>query len=128
MITTAEIIKEINDTISPFEFKLNIISINQDFIESISEDYILAVNKKISEIAKVFKKYGISISIDCESNLRRVSELYCWYDNYKFKKQININQLEKEINLNIDYYLLQQCINFIVHNDKSIQVLQYISY
>jgi len=131
MITAEEIIKEINETVTPFEFKANITSINHDFIKSIGKEYILAVNKKIGEIAKILKKYGIFIIINFNTDIDDAI-LSLWF-NYEDTQNEDIDDLNnlidrltdalyKPSNLNIDYELLN-----IALKDKSIHKLDYIS-
>ena len=136
MITAEEIIKEINDTVKPFEFKVNNTAINYNFIESIGKDYILAVNKKIGEIDEIFKKYDLFISILYDIDNNEVMP-NLWYDENTPEERINdldrlIDNLTSSLLytpiLNIDYYLLQQCFNTMFYKikDTSIYNLKYV--
>jgi len=137
MITAEEIIKEINETVTPFEFKLNIDYINHDFIKTIGKDYILAVNEKMSEIAKILEKYNIHTTIIFDTDNDEARPIF-WYIDEEIPDELNklmddlidklIDALYNPDNLNIDYYLLQLCFNTVFFDleDKTIEDLEYV--
>jgi len=140
MITAEEIIKEINNVVKPFEFKLKTDTINRDFIKSIGKEYILAVDKKIGEIAEILKKYKIFVNISYDKIFVNISYDEDWdaaskpeywhsEDSEYFNDDFGlITDLHNRLSpaLNIDYYLLRQCINIISREDNSIYGLKYI--